>query len=121
MTQKLATALQGYLSRGRPAYPTPNVFVLHRAPVGQPLSALSIRNVIRRLAERAGLRGRVRGTHILRHSLASRMLRAGASIKQIADLLGHQSIDTTMIYTKVDLGALSQVALPWPGSQGVQP
>jgi integrase/recombinase XerD len=44
-------------------------------------------------------------------------LRSGARLKQIADLLGHQSMDTTTIYTKVDLNALSQVALPWPGKE----
>ena len=49
------------------------------------------------------------------------MLSAGASLKQIADLLGHESIDTTAIYAKVDLNALSQVALPWPGTKEAKP
>jgi site-specific recombinase XerD len=48
------------------------------------------------------------------------MLNAGATLKQVADLLGHRSIDTTTIYAKVDLNALSQVALPWPGAEEVQ-
>lgn len=121
MTQKLTEALGAYIGRGRPACTTRSVFVLHRAPRGKPLTPIGIRDVVQRLAVRVGLGHRVRGTHILRHSVASRMLGAGASLKQIADLFGHQSIDTTMIYTKVDLGALTQVALPWPGTKEVQP
>jgi len=62
---------------------------------------------------RAGLTGPSRGTHVLRQTAASRLLRAGASLKEIADLLGHRSIDTTAIYTKVDLRKLTEVALPW--------
>ena len=121
MTQNLTGALGAYICRGRPACSTRSVFVLHRAPRGKPLTPIGIRDVVQRLADRVGLGHRVRGTHILRHSVASRMLGAGASLKQIADLLGHQSIDTTMIYAKVDLGALAQVALPWPGTKEVQP
>jgi site-specific recombinase XerD len=121
MTQKLTAALGAYIHRGRPASMERNVFVIHRAPIGQPLKPIGIRDVVQRLADRIGLGHRVRGTHILRHSVASRMLGAGASLKQIADLLGHQSIDTTMIYAKVDLRALAQVALPWPGTKEVQP
>jgi site-specific recombinase XerD len=56
---------------------------------------------------------RLTGTHVLRHTAATRMLRAGVSMKEIADVLGHRSIDTTTIYTKVDLDALAAVALPW--------
>ena len=121
MTTSSAKALNAYLRRGRLASDAPNVFVMHRAPVGRPLSSDNIHAIVLRLADRAGLRHRIHGTHILRHSLASRMLAFGASLKQIADLLGHQSINTTMIYAKVDLMALSQVALPWPGTKEVQP
>jgi Phage integrase family len=57
-----------------------------------------------------------RGFHILRHSVASRLLRAGTPMKEIADILRHRSLDTSAIYTKVDLTRLALVALPWPGS-----
>lgn len=120
MPQQLADALDAYLRGARPSCDTRNVFVLHRAPVGKPLGPLGIRGVVLRLAGRAGLQHRIGGTHILRHSVASRMLSAGASLKQVADLLGHQSINTTAIYAKVDFNALSQVALPWPGAKEVQ-
>lgn len=53
---------------------------------------------------------------MLRHSIASRMLAAGVPMKQIADILRHRSLDTSMIYTKVDLQRLAAVAMPWPGS-----
>ncbi len=52
---------------------------------------------------------------MLRHSLATRMVNQGVGVKQIADLLGHASIDSTAIYTKVDMRSLSTVALPFPG------
>lgn len=57
------------------------------------------------------------GPHIFRHTIASRMNRKGVTFKQIADVLGHRQIDTVSIYTKVDLGQLSKVALPWPEVQ----
>jgi integrase/recombinase XerD len=114
MTDKLADTLDAYLRRGRPVCPSQSVFVRHYAPVGKPITPNGICYMVQGLAKRAGLRDRVNGSHILRHSTASRMVNAGATLKQVADLLAHQSIDTTMIYAKVDLNALSQVALPWP-------
>ena len=75
---------------------------------------------MRRAAE-AGLAHRIRGTHVIRHSVASRWIQAGATLKQIADLLGHRSVDTTAIYAKVDVTALAKVALPWPTSREVMP
>jgi site-specific recombinase XerD len=62
------------------------------------------------------LQEQITGTHVIRHSVASALLQSGAPIKQIADLLGHRSIDTTSIYAKVDIRALSAVAMPWPDS-----
>jgi site-specific recombinase XerD len=121
MTRKLASALHAYLGRSRPACSTESLFVVHQAPAGQPLTWRGVRSIVWRLAKRAGLGRRIRGTHILRHSFATRMLKGGASLKQIADLLGHESIDTTMLYAKVDFGALAEVALPWPGAKVVQP
>lgn len=63
---------------------------------------------------------RLTGTHILRHTAASRLLRAGVDLKRIADILGHRSIDTTATYAKVDVGRLTAVALPWPAAGEVQ-
>ncbi|MBS3800826.1 MAG: tyrosine-type recombinase/integrase, partial [Thioalkalivibrio sp.] len=57
------------------------------------------------------------GTHVLRHTAARRMLKGGCSLKEIADVLRHRSLDTTAIYAKVDLPHLAQVVLPWPKLQ----
>ena len=81
------------------------------------MTTRAIRGSIRRAF--AGVEGCTRwtGTHALRHTAATRLHHRGASLKEVADLLGHQSIDTTAIYTKVDLPALASVALPWPEGQ----
>lgn len=120
MTRKLTRALQAYLQHGRPACKSQAVFVLHRPPVGRPIAPATVKDIVVRLADRAKLSERINGAHVLRHSFACRMLRAGASLKQIADLLGHKSIDTTTVYAKVDMNALSRVALPWPRTAEVQ-
>ncbi len=65
---------------------------------------------------RAGIDAPRKGAHQFRHSLATEMLRQGASLSEIGELLGHRSPDTTAIYAKVDLLALRALALPWPGS-----
>ena len=121
MTPRLAAAIQAYLRRGRPQCSSSALFVVHRAPCGKRLAPIGIRDVVVRRAAAAGLGTRIRGTHVIRHSAASRWLQAGATLKQIADLLGHRSIDTTSTYAKVDLTALAEVALPWPTSREVTP
>ena len=55
------------------------------------------------------------GAYVFRHTVASRMVQQGASLKEVADVLGHRSLDTTAIYAKLDLPRLREVALPWPG------
>lgn len=117
MTHRLQSALKTYLRDGRPRCSSAAVFVHHRAPLGKPLTSAGVCHVVTRLAELAGLRDRLRGAHMLRRSLASRMINAGATLKQIADFLGHASIDTTTLYAKVDLTTLSRVALPWPAKR----
>lgn len=117
MTKRLALALREYLRRGRPRSDSPELFVIHRAPIGQALKPIGIRDIVVRYAALAGLAASIRGTHVIRHSVASSLINAGASIKGIADLLGHRSIDTTAIYAKVDLQTLARVAMPWPGDR----
>lgn len=113
LPQITGSALADYLQAGRPASRSRSVFVVHRAPVGQPMTVAGVRGAIRRAFTRAGLSWT--GTHILRHTAAARMVQEGVSIKEVADVLGHRSIDTTFSYTKVDLPQLARVALPWPG------
>lgn len=114
MTPRLNSAIRLYLRRGRPLCASSSLFVKHRAPIGGSLKPIGIRGIVVRRAADAGLTDRVRGTHVIRHSVATALINAGAPIKEIADLLGHRSIDTTAIYAKVDLRSLKKVALPWP-------
>ena len=55
------------------------------------------------------------GAHLLRHTMASRLLASGSSLKEVADVLRHRSLNTTLIYAKLDTRSLRTVALPWPG------
>jgi site-specific recombinase XerD len=120
--RRLATALKAYIRHGRPKCTSQTVFVAHWPPdIGKPIRPVTVSVLVKRWSARAGLRKEVSAAHVLRHTIASRMLGAGASLRQIADVLGHRSIDTTTIYAKVDLNALSQVGLPWPKTKGVKP
>ena len=110
-------ALVEYLRRGRPVTSDRGLFVRHRPPVGKPVSPCIVRNAVRFAARRCGLGQCIHGPHILRHTVAKRLLQRGASLKEIADVLRHRCLDTTGIYAKVDFAALSRVALPWPGSR----
>jgi site-specific recombinase XerD len=114
---RLLRALADYLRRGRPPTPAREIFVHHRAPLGSPLGPSGVRSAVRVAYRRAGLDDRWTGTHVLRHTAATRMLRAGVSLKEIADVLGHRSLDTSAIYAKVDREALARVAMSWPGAQ----
>jgi len=104
-----------YLSHGRPATNSRSIFVYHRAPMGLGVANTTVRGAIRRAFARANLPWT--GTHILRHTAATRMVQGGATLKEVADVLRHRSIDTTQIYTKVNLPELQHVAMPWPGRQ----
>lgn len=75
-------------------------------------SALS--HLVARTLKRAGIRN-VGGAHLFRHTAATHMVCRGASFKDVADVLGHQSLQTTAIYAKLDLAALAEMAQPWPG------
>ena len=105
-------AVVDYLRNGRPQTQHCAVFVHHRAPVGEAVQETTVRGAVRRALSRAGLNWT--GTHILRSTIASRLFDSGVSLKEIADLLRHRSLDTTKLYTKIDLANLSNVALPWP-------
>jgi len=114
---EVATALADYLRRGRSATDDRALFVHHRAPRGAHGDASLVRIAVRRAYARAGLDPRLTGTHVLRHTAATRLLRAGASMKEVAAVLRHRCLDTSAIYTKVDRTALQGVALPWPEEQ----
>lgn len=110
-------AIVEYLRDGRPTTSDRGLFVRHRPPVGKPVTPCIVRNAVRYAARRCGLRQCFHGPHILRHTVAKRLLQGGATLKEIADVLRHRCLDTTGIYAKVDVAALTRVALPWPGSR----
>jgi len=110
-------AIAQYLHNGRPQTTRRELFVRHRPPINAPADPDIVRNAVRNAATRCGLEHRIRGTHILRHTLAGQLVQRGARFKEISDLLRHRNLNTTTIYAKVDFPALEQVALPWPGRQ----
>ena len=117
LSREVGHAIAEYLRHGRPATTCRHVFVRHSVPAGTAMGPALIRGVIRRAFARVEGCTHLAGTHVLRHTAATRLHRRGASLKEVADLLGHRSLDTTAIYTKVDLPTLAAVALPWPEVQ----
>lgn len=112
-------AISQYLQEGRTSLTTRRLFVTYRAP-NRPLKDGQIINYILRKAFTAtGVKPPAPyvGSHILRHSLATNLVRAGASLNEIGDLLRHRSRATTMIYAKLDTDGLRSIAQPWPLSE----
>jgi site-specific recombinase XerD len=107
-------AIAAYLKHERPTTTNRAVFVRHTAPRDEPVGADLVRKTIRQAYARAGLP--YTRSHLLRHTMANRLLAAGSSLKEVADVLRHRSLNTTMIYAKLDSRNLVAVALPWPGS-----
>ena len=116
LPQDTGDAILEYLKTERPAVATYHVFLTARAPI-RPLGASGLRDVVWRAIERAGVQAPSRGTHLLRHSLATRFLRDGATLDTIGAVLRHRDVDTTALYAKVDVGLLRQVAQPWPDTE----
>jgi site-specific recombinase XerD len=115
LTQEVGIALVDYLKNVRPAIDTDAVFVRLNAPLRAFTSHTAISILVARAMRRAGVSCQCRGAaHILRHSVATSMLRNGATLQEIASLLRHRSIETTQIYAKVDVATLQKIAQPWP-------
>lgn len=108
-------ALAAYLSNGRTRCPSRRVFLRLKAPQQGFTGSAAICDIVRRALGRADLHPERKGSHLLRHSLAVTMLRGGASLAEIGEILRHQLPSTTEIYTKVDMAALGTLALPWQG------
>jgi integrase/recombinase XerD len=91
------------------------VFLRAKAPIRGFVGAGAVGTVVRHALLRAGLDAPTMGAHQFRHGLATEMLRRGASLTEIGEVLGHRSPQTTKLYTKVNLDALRTLTLPWPG------
>lgn len=110
---EVGAAWVAYLTGSRPTCGSATVFVTSRAPY-RPLTAAAVRAIMGRACDRAGM-PRV-GAHRLRHSLATDLLRAGAPLAAIGQVLRHRSQLSTSVYAKVDHDTLRTLARPWPGS-----
>lgn len=108
-------ALADYLQHERPATRNPAIFVRQKKGRDYPITSMAIQKVIKRACCRIGLPHS--SAHSLRHTLACRLVENGTSLKEVSDLLRHRSLNTTLIYAKLDTPKLSAVALPWPGSK----
>lgn len=106
-------AILAYLRQGRPVSPSRRLFLSSRPPFS-PLTRGGITSLVGRAFAQTGVPSPHHGPHALRHAWATRMLAEGHPLKTLADLLGHRSLETTRLYTKVDIGQLRTVALPWP-------
>ncbi len=108
-------AIAAYLRNGRPSSTSRRVFLRARAPIRGFRGASGVGSIVRHRLQRAGIDAPSYSAHQFRHGLACELLRRGASLGEIGEVLGHQSPETTRIYAKVDLAALRALALPWPG------
>ncbi len=117
LPQDVGTALVAYLEEGRPKGSTSRQIFLRCQPPFSPLTTSNaVVRVVRQALQRAGVVKQPHVvSHIFRHTATSQMLNQGASFKEVADILGHRSLQTTGIYGKLDLDALVSVALPWLG------
>lgn len=115
---EVGDALVKYLSLDRQACASRRVFIRMKAPRRGFANSSAVTTLVEDAIGRAGLDPPVRGSHILRHSLATRMIRSGATMAEIGGVLRHRCASTTEIYAKVDFETLRALALPWPGTGG---
>lgn len=114
MLKDVGAALADYLQNGRTRCTTRRVFVGVRAP-HRGFARSTVSAVVQRALQHAGLSAPSKGAHMLRHSLATEMLRRHATLGEIGQILRHRQPSTTEIYAKVDFDALRTLAQPWPG------
>ena len=114
LTPAVGNSLLDYLRHGRPAAHWREVFLTARAPYRPLASTGALSDRVAKHLAALGVTAPSTGTHTFRHAFATRMLRHGQSLKTIADMLGHRSMQSSAVYTKVDFKALRAVGLPWP-------
>jgi site-specific recombinase XerD len=117
LPRDVGESLAKYLHRVRPQCACRSVFIRSRAPHRGFAESSAIVYIVRAAMRRAGINTITGGAHLLRHALATGMLRNGASLPEIGEILRHQLPKTTAIYTKVDMAALRALAQPWPGGE----
>ncbi|MCP3895953.1 MAG: tyrosine-type recombinase/integrase, partial [Bacteroides sp.] len=119
LPQSVGEALAIYLKNDRPKCSTRRIFVRTKAPYRGFQDSSTVSTIVRRTVERSGITAPSKGAHLLRHSLATGMLREGASMIEVGELLRHRSPSSTEIYAKVDIEGLRSIARIWPENGGV--
>jgi len=117
---EVGEALAAYLRQDRPPCGTRRVFIRSRAPHRGFAHPSTVSTIVCRALKRAGLEPAHKGAHLLRHSLATGMLRRGATMAEIGEVLRHRVPNTTEIYAKVDIEGLRSLARPWPTQGGAR-
>ena len=115
LPREVGEALADYLRHGRPSCPARRLFVRLQAPRRGFRSTAAVCDIVRRALARAGIDPPSKGAHLLRHSLATGMLRNGASLEETGRILRHRHPETIRIYAKCDLEGLRALAPAWPG------
>jgi site-specific recombinase XerD len=114
LPHEVGKAIATYLKKVRPSCSIRQLFIRSRAPYQGLRNSSNISSIVHRALLSAGLSPRHQGAHLLRYTAATESLRCGATLSEIGDLLGHSSVDTTALYTKVDVVRLKELAMPWP-------
>ncbi|MHA1572525.1 MAG: site-specific integrase [Alphaproteobacteria bacterium] len=115
LLEEPCAALAEYLLHGRPQTTDRRIFLTHVPPVRPFSHSSTVSRIVLTRLQRAGIPIQRGGAHLLRHSLATRLVEQRRPIKEVADLLGHRNIDTASLYVKVSVPQLAGVALPFPG------
>lgn len=115
LPQEVGDAMLRYLDTARPPVESTRVFITATAP-WKPITRYVVKAAAAQAIRRVGVEAPSYGAHVLRHSAATAMLRDGASLQVIGEVLRHRHIDTTAHYAKVDVGLLQEVTRPWPGA-----
>jgi len=119
LVSDVGKALAMYIRRDRGISPTRRLFLRHYRPVVGFAGPAAVGHIVRSVLARAGIRRSGRGAaHLFRHGLATKMIRRGATLSEISEVLRHRSQTTTAIYTQVSFEALRSVAQPWPSTGG---
>jgi integrase/recombinase XerD len=114
MPADVGAAIAAYLQRRRPKSKDRHLFLRSTAPI-RGLRQSAIGTIVHYALQRAEVDAPHHGSHQFRHALAVRILQGGASLREIGEVLRHQSPQSTSIYARVDIGALRSLAMPWPG------
>jgi integrase/recombinase XerD len=118
LPQDAGDALLDYLENSRPPTDDDRIFLRSKAPFRPFAGSCVVSGIVHLALQRAGITdARTRGANLLRHSAATAMLRAGATLDAVATVLRHRSADMTAHYAKVDILMLQQIAQPWPGDR----